>query len=86
METPSRQVGGSPRSKTSFLLLRQISWAAQILFVSDTTLVKISILLFYRRITGGTYNKAFVYIVWTSIAFLASYWAAFMLVLLIGCM
>jgi hypothetical protein len=40
--------------------------------LESTTLIKISILCFYRRLTNGSISKAFLYCVWATIAFVVS--------------
>ena len=53
-------------------------------YLISTTLIKISILCFYRRITGGLTNK-FVYWVWGSIIFCIVYGVLFTLLIAFTC-
>jgi hypothetical protein len=64
---------------------RKTAWAAQILFILGTTCTKISILLFYRRLTAGALPKTFLYVIYAIIAFITTYAIAFGFVLLVGC-
>jgi hypothetical protein len=62
----------------------KISWFAQIFFVLGTSLTKISILLFYRRVTAGTMQKGFLYIIYSAIAFIVTYIIVFEGILFLG--
>lgn len=70
---------------SDFIPSRKTAWVAQILFLLGTTCTKISILLFYRRLTAGTLQKTFLYVIYASIAFVTSYAVIFEIVLLAGC-
>lgn len=64
---------------------RKTAWVAQIFFILGTTCTKISILLFYRRLTSGALPKTFLYVIYANIAFISAYAIAFLFVLLVGC-
>jgi len=64
---------------------RETAWAAQFCFLIGTSCTKISILLFYRRLTSGTLQKTFLYVIYAIIAFIIAYAISFGLVLLVGC-
>ena len=51
----------------------------------STSLIKISILCFYRRITNGSISKTYVYIVWIFIAFVIAYGISFTLAIVFTC-
>ena len=47
----------------------KITLAIEILYLESTTLIKVSILCFYRRLTDGSISKVFLYWVWATMAF-----------------
>jgi hypothetical protein len=51
----------------------------------STTLIKISILCFYRRMTSGSISKTFLYIVWAFIGFVFAYSFTFMFIIVFSC-
>jgi hypothetical protein len=51
----------------------------------STSTTKISILLFYRRLTSGTVSNGFLYGVYSAIAFVAAYFIVFSINLFVGC-
>ena len=64
---------------------RFVAWWGELFFITSTGLTKVSILLFYRRLTASTMNKKFLYVTLTAIAFIIASTIAFDLVLLVGC-
>jgi len=54
-------------------------------YIASTSLTKISILLFYRRLADGTISRTFRFAVLTSIAFVAAYMVIFIVTPLVGC-
>ena len=64
---------------------RQSAWWAQLFFVTAAGCTKISILLFYRRVTAETMDRLFLYVIFSAIAFIVGCIVAFNLVLLLGC-
>ncbi|KAH7067848.1 hypothetical protein FB567DRAFT_411952, partial [Paraphoma chrysanthemicola] len=56
----------------TLITTRQITLAIEILYLESTTLIKTSILCFYRRLTNGSISKTFLYCVWVTIAFVLS--------------
>lgn len=57
----------------------------EFLYLTSTATTKISILLFYRRLTTGTVSNSFLYCVYAAIAFVAAYYFIFTINLLVGC-
>ncbi|KAK5168904.1 uncharacterized protein LTR77_006213 [Saxophila tyrrhenica] len=76
------QVFGSIHNNTwdvpleSFVPTAKNGWIAQILFIISTCATKASILLFYRRMTKGTYNARWRYAIWAVLAFTFAFFAA----------
>ncbi|KAK4508404.1 hypothetical protein PRZ48_002142 [Zasmidium cellare] len=62
-----------------------IGWAAEIAFITSTCCTKVSVLLFFRRLTQGTFNKIWKYATLAAIAFTISYGVAFILILIFNC-
>ena len=54
-------------------------------FVVGTGLLKISVLLFYRRIVSGTFKRRWKWAVWAAIGFTAAYSLALVLTLCLNC-
>lgn len=63
----------------------KVAIAIELCYVVATGLTKISILLFYRRIADGSISTWFRIAVLSSIAFVAAYIVAFVLVPFLGC-
>lgn len=61
------------------------SWIAQLFFVVSTCSIKVSILLFHRRLAAGTHSRAFFYVVWAAISAVVAYAIAFIIVLIAQC-
>lgn len=61
---------------------RQITLSIEILYLAATTLIKISILCFYRRLASGALSKIFLYCVQSSIAIFALHGVIFSLVII----
>lgn len=59
--------------------------ALEALYLTSTATTKISILLFYRRLSSGTVSSRFLYSVYAAIAFVAVYYFIFMINLFVGC-
>lgn len=51
----------------------EYAWLIIALFLWSTAFVKISVLLFYRRLVAGTYSKRFKWALWSAIAFIVLY-------------
>jgi len=58
--------------------------AIELTYMISTTLIKISILLFYRRLTGSLTNR-FVYLVWGCIATCILYFVSFIILIFFAC-
>ena len=72
----------SPEMATSS---RKVTLAIEACYIGSTGLTKISILLFYRRMSAGSVSPAFRFIVHASIASVVAYMIAFLLVGSLGC-
>lgn len=59
--------------------------AIEVTYMVSTSLIKISILCFYRRITNGSISKTFVYLVWIFIVFVVVYCVVFTFVIIFSC-
>jgi hypothetical protein len=59
--------------------------ALEALYLTSTATTKISILLFYRRLTAGTFSRRFLYSIYSAIAFVVVYYIIFTINLFIGC-
>ena len=64
---------------------RKITLAIEASYIVSTSLTKISILLFYRRMAEGSISTRFRTIVFASIAFVAAYAFTFLITLFFGC-
>ncbi|KAF1996320.1 hypothetical protein P154DRAFT_498638 [Amniculicola lignicola CBS 123094] len=73
------------QTATTFVTSRQIALVIEILYLTSTSLIKISILCFYRRITSGSISKVFVYWVWGSIVFVIVYCITFIFTIVFSC-
>jgi hypothetical protein len=54
-------------------------------YIASTSLTKMSILLFYRRMSDGAISSVYRYVGWASIAFVAAYMVTFTLTTFLGC-
>lgn len=64
---------------------RIVTWAIAISYIFVTSLVKISILCFYRRLGEGALNMTWLWIVRCSIAFVVVYAFIFILMVFVAC-
>lgn len=62
-----------------------MGWLSEGCFLITTGLTKISILLFYRRLSAGSYNRTWEYCTKTAIAFVVLYIVVFLQVLVFVC-
>ncbi|KAH7371401.1 hypothetical protein BKA66DRAFT_469728 [Pyrenochaeta sp. MPI-SDFR-AT-0127] len=69
----------------TLITIRQITLAMEIIYLASTTLTKISILTFYRRITVSGLSRPLLIAVWASIIFVAGYGISFIMVLIFTC-
>jgi len=65
--------------------LSMCAWAAQVTFLISTGCCKCSILLFYRRLQKGTFNKRWLYCIYAALAFTAAWTIGFILTLVFSC-
>lgn len=66
-------------------ILCQINWITQLFFLLSTCSIKVSILLFYRRLPPGTHTWLFSCAVLAAIAVIVAYPVAFLLILIFQC-
>jgi hypothetical protein len=64
---------------------RYTAWWAQLCFLASIGCTKVSILLFYRRVTAATMHTTFLYVIFSAIGFIIAYTIAFSMVLFVGC-
>jgi len=62
-----------------------IAWLAEFAWLISTCCSKVSILLFYRRLTKGTFSRRWKYATIGAIIFVVFYCIAFVLVLVLNC-
>jgi hypothetical protein len=65
--------------------LSMCAWAAQVTFLISTGCCKCSILLFYRRLQKGTFNKRWQYCIYAALAFTVAWVLGFILTLVFSC-
>lgn len=68
-----------------FVPLAFLGWLAEVVYLFATCCIKCSILLFYRRLTKGTYNKRWEYAIILAISVTVLYSVGFIIVLIIAC-
>ncbi|KAK7705446.1 hypothetical protein SLS57_010100 [Botryosphaeria dothidea] len=64
---------------------REITLAISLSYIVSTSLTKLSILCFYRRMAVNTIERWFLYTVWASMAFVLAYMLTFVLTIFLGC-
>ncbi|KAH3907378.1 hypothetical protein HBI56_157520 [Parastagonospora nodorum] len=67
------------------ITVRQITMAMEVIYIGTTTLTKLSILMFYRRITSSVLSRPLLICIWASIVFVALYGPATILALIFTC-
>jgi hypothetical protein len=82
---PSRLVGASPVFPGRLVTLHQLIYIAEVCNHVGSGLLKISILLFYRRLSEISHNMLFLYVVRLAIAFVVLWTLAILVVLLMAC-
>ncbi|KAL5433010.1 hypothetical protein PMIN07_011401 [Paraphaeosphaeria minitans] len=73
------------QTSETLIAARKIILVIEVLYLLTTSLIKISILCFYKRITNGSISKTFIYWIWGSIAFVIVYFFAFSLSIIFTC-
>lgn len=63
----------------------QSAWVGQLIFLTGTCLIRISILLFYRRMVKGTFKRRWTWSVWVAIGVTVAWTLAFDIMLLTTC-
>jgi hypothetical protein len=61
------------------------AWLSELAFLVSTCCTKVSVLLFYRRLTQGTISKRWKYATIGAIIFTVAYCVTFVIVLLVNC-
>ena len=61
------------------------SWIAQLFFVISTCSIKVSILLFNRRLATGTHSRFFASVVWAVVGIITAYAITFIILLIAQC-
>ncbi|KAI7281445.1 hypothetical protein KC345_g4153 [Hortaea werneckii] len=61
------------------------AWISQVLFLLGPGCVKISVLLFYRRIQAGTFNRQWLWCIYGAIWLTVAFTLAFLLALMFNC-
>ncbi|EKG14249.1 hypothetical protein MPH_08577 [Macrophomina phaseolina MS6] len=64
---------------------REITFAISNFYILSTSLTKLSILCFYRRMATNTIERWFLHTVWASMAFVIGYMLTFILTTFLGC-
>ncbi|RII11554.1 hypothetical protein CUC08_Gglean005552 [Alternaria sp. MG1] len=67
------------------VIARKYVLATECIFCVATGLIKVSILLFYRRLSSRAVSKKFVWVTWASIIFIIAYSIALTLAPIFGC-
>lgn len=67
------------------LTAKKITMVLEALYLTSTATTKISILLFYRRLSTGTVSSGFIYLVYAAIIFVVAYYFIFIINLFAGC-
>ena len=70
----------------TFVPMAQVTWLAELSSLLTGCCVKVSVLLFYRRLTEPTCSIYWIWAVWAAIALTVSYTLAFILSLIFNCM
>lgn len=68
-----------------FAPMARITWEAEMAFLITGCCVKVSVLLFYRRMVRHSCSRAWIWTVFAAIAFTVSYTLAFTLTLVFNC-
>lgn len=61
------------------------AWMGAFTFITGTCCLKVSVLLFYRRIQAGTCDKKMLWAIWIAIIFTVTYTFAMVLALILNC-
>ena len=67
------------------LITRQFAWLIEIFFFTSTCFIKISILLFYRRLVAGQHTNRFKAAVWIALLYNIFYTMIFFVLLFTDC-
>lgn len=61
------------------------AWMGAFTFITGTCCLKVSVLMFYRRIQTGTCDMRMFYAIWAAIIFTVTYTLAMVLALIFNC-
>lgn len=70
---------------TDYEGMAKVTWIAELAVLVCSGCCKISVLLFYRRLVGGTYNRSWMIAVFAAIGFTAAWAVAFIIMLFVNC-
>lgn len=73
------------QSKKTLVTTRQFAWTIELTYMASTSLIKISILCFYRRLANGAISPTFLYWVQGVIAFVILYFFGFFIAIIFTC-
>ncbi|PWY84998.1 integral membrane protein [Aspergillus heteromorphus CBS 117.55] len=72
-------------SLTKLIGERKVAIGAELFYVLASSLIKVSVLLFYRRMGQRTVSPRFLTVIWISIASVIAYSVAFFVVIFVSC-
>ncbi|RMY17210.1 hypothetical protein D0866_13532 [Hortaea werneckii] len=70
---------------TDYEGMAKVTWIAELAVLVCSGCCKISVLLFYRRLVGGTYDRSWMIAVFAAIGFTAAWAVAFIIMLFVNC-
>jgi hypothetical protein len=62
-----------------------MAFVLELLFLASTSLTKVSVLLFFRRLIDRTHNRFITHAIWAAIAFTTAYYFTFTFFLIFAC-
>lgn len=62
-----------------------VGWLTELFFITGLCVTKVSILLFFRRLIDGSYQRALSFSIIGAILFTTAYWIAFLFFLIFAC-
>ncbi|PVH95561.1 hypothetical protein DM02DRAFT_617820 [Periconia macrospinosa] len=73
------------QTAVTYITTRQITLSIELLYMAATSLTKISILCFYRRMSSGAISRVFIYGVWGVMITVVAYFITFTFVITFTC-
>ncbi|KAK8193678.1 uncharacterized protein BKA78DRAFT_352240 [Phyllosticta capitalensis] len=64
---------------------RMMLWTATFCYILSTSLIKISVLCFYRRVSPSTFSVVLYWVIWASIGFVICYMTVYEVMLFVNC-